>query len=276
MGDVQRGLGHGVLLLMLALYTAFAAGPFAWTAMLSVRRTSDIMQAPFAWPEVWRWDKYVDAWVGSNYATYFSNSVIIVVTSVALVTIIGAAAAHALARYRFPGNRIVYFLIFSTIIFPPQITVLALFQTLVDFNLFNTRTGLILVYVASQLPLTVFLLEGFFARLPQELFDAARMDGYSEAEIFWRITLPVGLPAIATTIILNVVHLWNEFLYAVVLISDDDKRTLPLGVQKFLGDRLEDIGMLATGMMIAVAPIIIVYLFFSERLIRSMTAGAVK
>ncbi|HUE46878.1 MAG TPA: carbohydrate ABC transporter permease, partial [Aestuariivirgaceae bacterium] len=135
---------------------------------------------------------------------------------------------------------------------------------------------LILVYVASQLPLTVFLLEGFFARLPQELFDAARMDGYSEAEIFWRITLPVGLPAIATTIILNVVHLWNEFLYAVVLISDDDKRTLPLGVQKVLGDRLEDIGMLATGMMIAVAPIIIVYLFFSERLIRSMTAGAVK
>jgi ABC-type glycerol-3-phosphate transport system permease component len=198
------------------------------------------------------------------------------VTSVALVTIIGAAAAHALARYRFPGNRIVYFLIFSTIIFPPQITVLALFQTLVDFGLFDTRTGLILVYVASQLPLTVFLLEGFFARLPQELFDAARMDGYSEAEIFWRITLPVGLPAIATTIILNVVHLWNEFLYAVVLISDDDKRTLPLGVQKFLGDRLEDIGMLATGMMIAVAPIIIVYLFFSERLIRSMTAGAVK
>jgi ABC-type glycerol-3-phosphate transport system permease component len=96
------------------------------------------------------------------------------------------------------------------------------------------------------------------------------------SEIFWRITLPVGMPAIATTIILNVVHLWNEFLYAVVLISDDDKRTLPLGVQKFLGDRLEDIGMLATGMMIAVAPIIIVYLFFSERLIRSMTAGAVK
>ena len=276
MSDIQRGLGHGILLLTLALYTAFAAGPFAWTALLSVRTTTEIMQAPFAWPQVWHWEKYLDAWVGSNYATYFGNSVVIVATSVALVTIIGAAAAHALARYRFPGNRVIYFLIFSTIIFPPQITVLALFQTLVDYGLFDTRSGLILVYVASQLPLTVFLLEGFFARLPQELFDAARMDGYSEAEIFWRITLPVGLPAIATTIILNVVHLWNEFLYAVVLISDDDKRTLPLGVQKFLGDRLEDIGMLATGMMIAVAPIIIVYLFFSERLIRSMTAGAVK
>ena len=276
MSDVHRGLTHGILLLTLALYTAFAAGPFAWTALLSVRTTTEIMQAPFAWPQTWHWEKYFDAWVGSNYATYFGNSVVIVATSVALVTIIGAAAAHALARYRFPGNRVLYFLIFSTIIFPPQITVLALFQTLVDYGLFDTRSGLILVYVASQLPLTVFLLEGFFARLPQELFDAARMDGYSEAEIFWRITLPVGLPAIATTVILNVVHLWNEFLYAVVLISDDDKRTLPLGVQKFLGDRLEDIGMLATGMMIAVAPIIIVYLFFSERLIRSMTAGAVK
>ncbi|MEM8853141.1 MAG: carbohydrate ABC transporter permease, partial [Pseudomonadota bacterium] len=185
-------------------------------------------------------------------------------------------AAHCLARYRFRGNRLMFFLIFTTIIFPPQITIIALFQVLVDYGLFNTLTGLILVYVSIQLPLTVFLLEGFFARLPQDLFDAARLDGYSDFEIFWRITVPVGLPAIITTMILNTIHIWNEFLYAVVLITDDDKRTLPLGIQKFLGDRLEDIGMIATGMMIAVVPIIIVYALFSEKLIQGMTAGAVK
>ncbi|MCB1815333.1 MAG: carbohydrate ABC transporter permease, partial [Candidatus Competibacteraceae bacterium] len=111
---------------------------------------------------------------------------------------------------------------------------------------------------------------------PQDLFDAARMDGYSDLEIFWRITVPVGMPAIITTMILNTIHLWNEFLYAVVLITDDDKRTLPLGIQKFMGDRLEDTGMIATGMMIAVIPIIIIYAVFSEKLIQGMTAGAVK
>jgi multiple sugar transport system permease protein/raffinose/stachyose/melibiose transport system permease protein len=243
---------------------------------MSVRTTPEISDNPYAWPEVWHWDKYVEAWTSSNYATYFWNSTVVVSISVLILTIVGAMAAHCLARYRFRGNRLIYFIIFSTIIFPPQITIIALFQVLVEYGLFDSHVGLILVYVALQLPLTVFLLEGFFARLPQDLFDAARMDGYSDFEIFWRITLPVGLPALITTIILNTIHLWNEFLYAVVLITDDDKRTLPLGIQKFLGDRLEDIGMIATGMMIAVIPIIIIYALFSEKLIQGMTAGAVK
>jgi len=264
------------LLIALSLYTAYAAGPFAWTALLSFRTTSEISADAYAWPETWHWEKYVSAWSGSNYGLYFWNSTVVVGISVLLLTVIGAMAAHCLARYRFRGNRLVFFLIFSTIIFPPQITIIALFQVLVDYGLFNSRLGLIMVYVSIQLPLTVFLLEGFFARLPQDLFDAARMDGYSDLEIFWRITVPVGMPAIITTVILNIIHLWNEFLYAVVLITDDDKRTLPLGIQKFLGDRLEDIGMIATGMMIAVIPVIVVYVFFSERLIQGMTAGAVK
>lgn len=264
------------LLIALSLYTAYAAGPFAWTALLSFRTTSEISADAYAWPQTWHWEKYVSAWSGSNYGLYFWNSTVVVGISVVLLTVIGAMAAHCLARYRFRGNRLVFFLIFSTIIFPPQITIIALFQVLVDYGLFNSRLGLIMVYVSIQLPLTVFLLEGFFARLPQDLFDAARMDGYSDLEIFWRITVPVGMPAIITTVILNIIHLWNEFLYAVVLITDDDKRTLPLGIQKFLGDRLEDIGMIATGMMIAVIPVIVVYVFFSERLIQGMTAGAVK
>jgi ABC-type glycerol-3-phosphate transport system permease component len=193
-----------------------------------------------------------------------------------VLTVIGAMAAHCLARYRFPGNRLVFFILFSTIIFPPQITIISLFQVLVEYGLFNSLTGLTLVYVSIQLPVTVFLLEGFFARLPQDLFDAAKLDGYSDFEIFWRITLPIGMPAIATTVILNFINLWNEFLYAVVLITDEDKRTLPLGIQKFMGDQLEDIGMIATWLMIAIVPVILIYAFFSERLIQGMTAGAIK
>ena len=272
----SKVITRALLLIAISLYTAFSAGPFAWTAMLSFRTTSEISKAPFAWPETFRWQKYVEAWTGSNYDTYFVNSMVITVLAVLVTTVVGAMAAHCLARYRFRGNRLVYFIIFSTIIFPPQITIIALFQTLVDYGLYNSRVGLILVYVSVQLPLTVFLLEGFFARLPQDLFDAARMDGYSDAEIFWKITVPIGMPAIVTTVILNTVHIWNEFLYAVVLISDESKRTLPLGIQKFMGDQLEDIGMIATGMMIAVIPIVIVYAIFSEKLIQGMTAGAVK
>ncbi|MCY4589928.1 MAG: carbohydrate ABC transporter permease [Alphaproteobacteria bacterium] len=271
-----RFLARTGLLAILALYTFYSAGPFLWIASMSLRTTSEISANAYALPETLHWEKYIEAWTGSNYGAYFWNSTIVVVSAVLALTIIGAMAAHCLARYRFPGNRVVLFVIFSTLIFPPQITIISLFQSLVEYQLYDTLLGLTLVYIAIQLPLTVYILEGFFARIPQDLYDAAKVDGYSHWEIFWKITMPVGMPAIATTVILNFINLWNEFLYAVVLITDESNRTLPLGVQKFMGDQLEDIGMISTGLMIAIVPVIVVYAFFSEKLIQGMTAGAVK
>jgi ABC-type glycerol-3-phosphate transport system permease component len=265
-----------LVLAILAVYTAFAAGPFLWVATMSVRTTSEIALDHYAWPSVWHWDKFPLAWFKSNYNVYFGNSLIVVLSAVAILTVAGAMAAHCFARYPFRANRLLYFVIFSAIIFPPQITIIALFQILVQYGLYNTLAGLIAVYVAVQLPLTVYILESFFARIPGDLFDAARIDGYSEWEILWRVSLPIALPAISTTVILNTILLWNEFLYAVVLITDDAKRTLPLGIQRFLGDQLEDVGMIATGLMIAIVPVVLIYAFFSEKLIQGMTAGAVK
>ncbi len=272
----RRTASQALLLSTLALYTAFAGGPFVWIAIMSVRTSSEILAAPYALPGTYHWWKYPEAWFKSHYATYFANSTLVCTVVVVVLSVIGSMAAHCLARYRFPGRRFLYLLILSTIIFPPQITIISLFQALSEYGLLNSLTGLTLVYVATQLPLTVYILEGFFGRIPQDLFDAAKMDGYSDFEIFGRITVPIGLPAIATTIILNIIYVWNEFLFAVILLTDDEKRTLPLGIQAFLGDNLEDVGMIATGMMIAIVPIVVVYVFFSEKLIQGMTAGAVK
>jgi ABC-type glycerol-3-phosphate transport system permease component len=261
---------------IIVLYTLYSALPFVWVAAMSLRTTLEISASHFAWPTTFHWEKFRIAWVDSNFAQYFWNSTLVVGAAVAIVTLFGAAAAHCLARYNFRGNRLVYFILFSSIVFPPQIILISLFQVLVEYNLYNTRLGLILVYVGLQLPLTVYLLESFFARIPQDLFDAAKMDGYGDFEIFWRIVLPVGMPAIATTIILNFIQLWNEFLFAVVLESEPGLRTLPIGIRAYMGDYFQDIGMIATGMMIAVIPVVIVYAFFSEKLIQGMTAGAVK
>jgi multiple sugar transport system permease protein/raffinose/stachyose/melibiose transport system permease protein len=269
-------LKRSALLLALSLYTAVAAGPFVWAAMMSLRTTTEISHDHFGLPIPAHWDKFPQAWFNSNYSVYFFNSSTIVLSAVLIVTIVGAMAAHCFARYRFRLNRVLYFLIFSTIIFPPQITIIALFQILVQYGFYNTKIGLVLVYVSIQLPLTIYILESFFARIPSDLFDAARIDGYSEWEIFWRVSFPIALPAVATTVILNFILLWNEFLYAVVLINEEANRTLPLGIQRFMGDQLEDVGMIATGLMIAVVPVILVYAFFSEKLIQGMTAGAVK
>jgi len=264
------------LALFALIYTVITGGPLLWVASMSLRTTGEIFKDPYGLPSPAHWGKFADAWTKSNYHTYFWNSTIVVVVAVVIVTITGAMAAHCLARYNFRGNRVVRFLILSGLVLPPQLLILALFQILLDINLYNTLTGLILVYVATHVAMTVYILEGFFAQIPQDLFDAARMDGYSDLEIFWRVTMPIGAPAIFTAVTLNFIILWNEFLFAVVLLTDDDKRTLPLGIMHFTGSHQLDVGMAATGLMIAILPVVVLYAFFSETMIKGMTAGAVR
>ena len=276
MTRAQLRLRRTPLLIFVLFYTMLTGGPFLWVVMMSLRTTPEILDSPYALPSVLHWEKFSDAWFNSNYGTYFWNSVIAVVSAVILLTIIGAMAAHCLARYRFAGARLVRFAILSSMVLPPQLLILSLFQILLGLGLYNSLLGLILVYVSTQLGMTIYILEGFFAQIPQDLFDAARMDGYGDYEIFWRITLPIGLPALFTTVTLNFIILWNEFLFAVVFLTDDEKRTLPLGIMHFMGSHQLDVGMLATGLMIAIAPILVLYALFSETMIRGMTAGAVR
>lgn len=264
------------LLLFLLAYTALTGGPFLWVAAMSLRTTAEIFSNPYGLPRHPRWSNFVVAWIGSNYSTYFRNSSIVVISAVVGVTLIGAMAAYCLARYRFRLRRAIRFVILSGLVLPPQMLILSLFQILLDYRLYDTLAGLAIVYVATQLGMTVYILEGFFSQIPQDLFDAARMDGYSDFEIFWRIALPIGLPAIFTTVVLNFVILWNEFLYAVVLMTSDDMRTLPLGIMHFMGDHQLDVAMIATGLMIAIVPVALIYACFSETMIRGMTAGAIR
>jgi len=267
---MSRLIGRCALFALLGVYTALVIGPVLWLASMSLRTTAEIDLGHYAFPQRFHWWKYYVAWFESNYRVYFLTSAIVVVTSVLVLVVIGGMAGYCFARYRFRGNRTLFYAIFSTIMLPPQITVISFFQILVDYRLFNTLAGLIIVYIGIQLPLTVYILESFFARIPQELFDAARLDGYSDFAVFWRIAFPIAVPAIVTVVIVNFILLWNEFLYAVVLITNDDKRTLPLGVYKFMGDQFSDIGMVATGAMISIIPVLIAYAFFSEKIIQGM------
>jgi multiple sugar transport system permease protein/raffinose/stachyose/melibiose transport system permease protein len=275
---VRRRAGRALLLGPVLLYTAFSAGPYLWTAVMSLRTTDEIFRSHYGLPIPAHWDKFHRAWTEFGYAIYFRNSALVTLASVALVTVLGAMAAFAFARrrYAFPGREPVFLVIFLSIMFPPQIMLLALFQILVQYRLFNTLTGLVLVYVVSELPLTIYLLRAFFAQIPTELEEAAWIDGCNDWRLFWRVMLPMALPAVATTVILNFIYFWNEFLYAVVFITRQQSRTLPLAIQFLVSDQYFDIGMLATGLMIATLPVLVLYLFLSEWFVKGMTAGAIK
>jgi len=267
-----------VLLLPVLAYTVFSAGPYLWTATMSLRTTDEIYRSHYGLPVPAHWDKFHRAWTEFGYATYFRNSAIVAVASVLIVTVLGAMAGFAFARrrYAFPLREPLFLLIFLSIMFPPQIMLLSLFQILVQYRLFNSLTGLVLVYVATELPLTIYLLRAFFAQIPTELEEAARIDGCSDWTMFWRVMFPMALPAVATTVILNFIYFWNEFLYAVVFITRQQIRTLPLAIQFLVSDQYQDIGMLATGLMIATLPVLVFYLFLSEWFVKGMTAGAIK
>jgi ABC-type glycerol-3-phosphate transport system permease component len=275
---MRRRAARWLLLPPVLLYTAFSAGPYLWTATMSLRTTDEILRNHYALPIPAHWEQYQRAWTEFGYATYFRNSVIVTVASVVLVTVLGAMAAFAFARRRFafPGREPLFLLIFLSVMFPPQIMLLALFQILVQYKLFNTLTGLVLVYVVTELPLTIYLLRAFFAQIPSELEDAARIDGCGDWRMFWRVMLPIAAPAVATTVILNFIYFWNEFLYAVVFITRQQSRTLPLAIQFLVSDQYFDIGMLATGLMISTLPVLLLYVFLSDWFMKGMTAGAIK
>lgn len=159
---------------------------------------------------------------------------------------------------------------------PAQILIIPLYQSLSDMRLINTRFGLMLVYVAIQMPMSIYILRSYFASVPNELREAARMDGCSELGAFWKVMLPVAKPAICTILIINFINLWNEFLFGSVMIQKNDKKTLPLGMIQFVGDVNEDLGRIAVAVIIAITPVIVIYSIFSENFMKGMTAGAVK
>jgi ABC-type glycerol-3-phosphate transport system permease component len=274
----MRAFRVATTLTVLLVYTAWAVGPYLWTTVMSLRTTAEILRDPYGLPAPPHWAKFHEAWTRFGFGTYLGNSVVVTLGSIVLVTIAGAMAAYAFGRprYTFRGRSSLFALIFVSIMFPPQIMLLALFQLLAKYGLINTRWGLVLVYAAAELPFTVYLLRAFFAQIPAEIEDAARVDGCGHWALFWRIMAPIAWPAITTTIILNFILFWNEFTYAVVLITEQKARTLPLAVMFLLGETFVDVGMLATGMMISTIPVIVLYVFLSEWFVKGMTMGAVK
>lgn len=262
--------------ILIILYSLLTFGPIMWVFTMSLKDTQEIKKSPYSIPLDPKFNNYLDVWINSNYKTYFLNSIFVVSLAVITIIIVASMAAYCFAKFPFRGSKIVYSAIFMTIMLPAQILLIPLFQILVQFKLNNSLMGLALVYIAVQMPMSIYILRSFFAHIPKELSEAARIDGCSEWSIFWRVMFPIVRPAISTILVLNFVILWNEFLYAVIFIQEESKRTLPLGIMKFAGESYEDLSKIAVGLIIAIIPVLTLYVAFSGKFIESMSAGAIK
>lgn len=260
------------LVLMAFLYLA----PLVWMFFVSLKTNTEIFKSPFALPEEIQLGNYIFAWTAGKLGIATLNSAIVCVTALILNIIIGCMASFALGRLRFKmsGAVMTYFLIGMMI--PIHCILIPLFKTFSNMHLYNSLLGLIIPYTVVSLPTTIFIMTGFFKNMPNEMFEAACIDGCSIYKIFTSIALPLSKTGIFVTALMAFVGNWNELLLAMVFISDDAKKTLPVALSKFVGPYNTNYTQMFAAIIIAILPTIIVYCCFSNQIVDGLTAGAVK
>jgi ABC-type glycerol-3-phosphate transport system permease component len=253
-------------------------GPLLWVTMSSFKTTQQIFGSPFSLPTTFNFDNYVSAWTTANIGSYFFNTVIIVGFALVIVMLLGAMCAYYLARYQFRGSNVIYYLMLAGLTFPIFLAVVPLFQTLKGFGLLNTYQGLIITYVAFALPFTVFFLFAFFKTLPQEVAEAAAIDGCGPFRIFFTIMLPMARPGLASVAIFNFLGLWNQFLLPIALNTKPTNYVLSQGMASFASQAGYSVnfGALFAAVVITVLPVLVIYIIFQRQLQGSVSPGLLK
>ena len=250
--------------------------PMVWMVMSSFKTNSAIFSAPFALPASIDLSRWTEAWTVGNLGQYALNSAIVTIASVALILLLGAAAAFALSRYRFTGRTLVLSLFALGLILPLQSYFIAQSTMFVRLGITDTRVALILPYTAMGLSLAVYLLKVYLDALPEELFDAARIDGASDRQVFMSLALPLLRPGLATVGIFSALAAWNEFLLALLYIQDDSLKTIPTGLLAFSTRYVTDYSLLFSALSIVTIPMILIYVVFNRHIVEGITAGSVK
>ncbi|GAB3434839.1 carbohydrate ABC transporter permease [Phycicoccus ginsengisoli] len=263
---------------VLTLWSIIVILPLVWVFLSSWKTTGEIFASPLALPQHWSFDNYIGAWNDSHIGRYMLNSVIVVTSALVLVMILGSAAAYSLARYPFPGSGIVYYLILAGLTFPIFLAIVPLFFVLKNTGLLNTLPGLIATYVAFAFPFTVFFLFPFFRALPQEIAEAAELDGAGEWRTFAQVMLPMARPGIVAIAIFNFLGLWNQFLLPVALNTNEDNYVLSQGMARFASQAgyAVDFGQLFAAVVITIVPVLLVYIFSQRQLQGSLSQGTMK
>lgn len=275
---VLSGFAH----VSLAVWAVIVIAPLVWTVMASFKNNTEIfLGSPFALPSSFSFDSYARAWSEAHVGRYFLNSVFVVSISTAGTMLMGSMAAYVLARYKFFGNRFIYYLFVSGLAFPVFLALVPLFLVVNNLGLLNTYTGLILVYIAYSLPFTVFFLAAFFKTLPNSVAEAAMIDGASHTRLFFQVMMPMAKPGLVSLTIFNILGQWNQYLLPVALMQGenaDQKWVLTQGIASISvqAGYEADWAALFAALTLSILPMIVMYGFFQRQIQQGLTAGAVK
>ncbi|MBI4432908.1 MAG: carbohydrate ABC transporter permease [Candidatus Omnitrophica bacterium] len=262
-----------VFLILVSLSCLF---PLWWAFASSLKTQQTVFKDLSFFPQTPHWENYYLAWTKADFGRYFLNSLFYTVAVVVGVLFIASMAAYAFSRLKFKGRNILFLICISTMMIPIPGSFIALYVLLNKLHLIDTRLGYILPQINGGLPLGIFLLKTFFDDLPKELEDSARIDGCGRFRVYWHIALPLARPALAVLAIFVILAVWNEYLLAMLVLSDKGLMPLQRGLMVFQGAHITQYPLLMAGIVITVLPVLVIYLMLQKHIIKGITAGAVK
>jgi raffinose/stachyose/melibiose transport system permease protein len=260
--------------LLLGVFSIVALAPIVGILVTAVQAPRGL--ASFGEPDGLHLGNFSRAWEEGHFADYLKSSVIVAVSVVAGSTVLSILAGYAFGMMRFRGEQALFYLLLLGLMVPLEATIVPLYYDLRDLSLTNTYWALILPQIGVSVAFGTFWMRAFFRSVPRSLVEAARLDGSSTWSTLWRVVLPLGRPAVLTMMVLVFMWTWNEFLLALVMVSDEGLRTAPLGLAFFQGRNTTDFALLAAGSVIVATPVVVLYVFLQRHFIRGMLSGAVK
>jgi raffinose/stachyose/melibiose transport system permease protein len=255
---------------------AFVLIPIIMVVLGSFKTVPEFFDKPYGLPKSFDFFNYRKAWDEANLQRATWNSLVSTVLGVLFSTTLACLAAYGIARFNFRFRLAVRLSFIGGLVVPVQLIIIPIFVMFRQAHLLGSIWSLVLVYSVFGIPLGVLVLSGFFAVLPKDLEDAARIDGASHFQIFWRIMLPLTRPAIAAVVILNGVWMWNDFFLGLILLTREDSQTLPVGIMAFRGTYTTEWGLIFASVTISILPVVVAYLLLSRQFIAGLTAGSVK
>ncbi|WP_019240218.1 MULTISPECIES: carbohydrate ABC transporter permease [Bacillus] len=274
---MQRKAGP-LFYLFLVVFVFFVMFPFLWMLASSIKPASELFGDdafnPFTSNATL--ENYVSVFTNYPFLQYLWNSFVISSITTIYTVLVASFAAYAIARLQFKGKTIILGIVLSVTMFPQIATISPIYVFLKNMGLTNSYLGLIIPYTTITLPLSIWLLVTFFRKIPNDLEEAARMDGASLMQTYWRVILPLAMPGIFTTAILVFIAAWNEFLFALTINTDDRYKTVPIGISMFQGQYTIQWGEIAAATVIVTVPLVILVLIFQRRIVSGLTSGSVK
>jgi multiple sugar transport system permease protein len=268
--------GRWIVAVPMALLALATIYPIVFTANVAFKSRREYVLDRFAVAQSFGWDNFVTAWTRSGLDRYFVNSVLVTIASVLLLVVLGSMAGFAFSHLSFRGSRLLFAGCLGALLVPFQVIMVPFFRVLVDTGLLDTYPGLVLAYVSQFLPFTIFLMTSYYAGIPRDVVEAARIDGNTTFGVYRRIMLPLGRPALVSVAILNALYCWNDVLVALLVMQSSDHRTLMVGITALRGQYSSDIPTFAAGVLIAAVPMLLVYLVFQRQITEGVTAGSTK